>query len=387
MKIWNIIISTIGILLAILIFFITREAVVETQNWMLFDIDFSGKEGIISGYGSLLSALLSSLSIFLLVYTILFQSKEVIKQEKRFSEEAIDQEKRFRKQLKLQKKHFKAEKNRNESNENLDLFYKLKLVEIFLGSIISHIEDTGKEVKQFFEKEKANPLNMNMLFFLVNKNMGKLIEMDHLSIYKSFRKFLNKGDEWTKKFSELFNSVGFYKDALEELRDNYKYHNKDKFSRKSKISEDLRVIMNNGVSIIEKYKKTYGEGYLNYPFSNLINNFIPEYYKILEDDSENSRETDLDNLSQNLLLNFIKEAMYIRSKDGFDDLGSAELISLVSSVRKDIAKLKFDCIYFANDCEDRYNTYFSLESKYLKVLIGIKNFISEGIEVIDVEKI
>ena len=108
MKKWKIIIALISAILAFIIFVITREAILETQNWAYLDIDYSGKSEVISSYGALLAAILSTISIILLVYTILFQSKESVKQEKQFKAEAKRQERRFRKEHKLQKKHFES---------------------------------------------------------------------------------------------------------------------------------------------------------------------------------------------------------------------------------------------------------------------------------------
>jgi len=384
MKKWKITLYIAIFLFLVLIYFVTSEAVLETQNWKAFDLDYTGKEGVISSYGTLLAALLSSLSIIILAYTILFQRKEAVEQAKRYEDDTITQRNRFKKQFKLQKKQFKAEREREERNVKLDLFYKLQLVDVFLETNISHIEETGIELKKFFEMEKLHPLKMNMLYFLVNKEIAKLIEMDSLSIFKAFKLFF-KDDNWTKKFNQLFNIVGFYYDALEELRVKHDYHKKDKFNRKIKIADDLKMIMDFGVKIVDRYRKVYGETYLTYPFSNLINNFIPAYYSILDEDAENKRETDLDDLSQNLLKLFLTEAMNIRREIGFDELGTEDLVSMISSLRKDIYKLKFDCEYFANDCEIRYNLYFNVENKHFKELKELKEYINSNLREIQIE--
>ncbi len=66
--------------------------------------------------------------------------------------------------------------------------------------------------------------------------------------------------------------------------------------------------MNKGANIIDAYRNEFGEGYLEQPFSSLINEFIPKYYKIIE------------------------EAMGVRSRFGFDDFGSRELTGAISSI-------------------------------------------------------
>ena len=208
MKKWRLIVVLISLLLAAGIFVITREAVLETENWKFLDLDYLGKADVISSYGSLLAGLLSSISIILLVYTILFQSKESKEQTIRFESESTKQERRFRKAHKLQKKQFKAEQRREERKEKLDLYYKLKLIGVFLESIINHVEKTGVELRRFYLAEESKPLNMNMLYFLVNKSMTKLIEMDYLSIFIAFKEFFhNREEDWTKNFNNLFGLV------------------------------------------------------------------------------------------------------------------------------------------------------------------------------------
>ena len=169
--------------------------------------------------------------------------------------------------------------------------------------------------------------------------------------------------------------VWFYKDALDELRANFKYHKDDKHSRKAKISDELKSVLNKGANIIDIYRNEYGDGYLEHPFSSLINEFISVYYRVIEEDSKAKRETDLDELSQGLLLEFIEEAMGIRSRFGFDDFGSRELTGAISSIRKDIAKLKIDCLYFAENCKNRDEDYFSPESIQLTKLKELKSYI------------
>ena len=172
---------------ALLVLYISIEAILETQNWSWFDIDFTNKDKVISGYGALLAAIVSTFSIILLVYTIYLQIKESRKQAKR-----------FRKEYKLQKQQFEEEKRREERKEKLDLYYKLKLISVFLESIIDHIEKTAIEIKRFFDAESENPLGMNKLYFLVNKSMSKLIEMDYLGIFIAFKEFLQGEEDWTE---------------------------------------------------------------------------------------------------------------------------------------------------------------------------------------------
>lgn len=350
---------------ALLVLYISIEAILETQNWSWFDIDFTNKDKVISGYGALLAAIVSTFSIILLVYTIYLQIKESRKQAKR-----------FRKEYKLQKQQFEEEKRREERKEKLDLYYKLKLISVFLESIIDHIEKTAIEIKRFFDAESENPLGMNKLYFLVNKSMSKLIEMDYLGIFIAFKEFLQGEEDWTDNFNDLFDLVGFYNDALLELREKYSYHINDKFNRKSKIGDDLKSMMDFAAKINMRYKELY---ILNnvHPYYESINFLVSKYYSLLDEDVGKERETDLDKVSQEILLPFSENIFRFRPLLKEDKLGMEELLVMVSTIRKNIFRLKNDCSYFANDVEIRYNDYFSSKSKELKKLKELKNFIDK----------
>lgn len=362
-KVFYSILGSCFIILFLLVF-ITEQAIVETENWKFFDIDFTNKEKVISGYSGLLGAILSSLSIILLAYTIYLQNREA----------------------KEQKISFENEKLREENKEKENKFSLIKLISIFLDSIIKHIEDTGVELSKFIVAEKKYPLKMNPLFFLVNKSISKLIEMDHLSIFKGFEVFLSDEEEWISKYQQLFNSVGFYNDALIELRVNYDYHKNDKFSRQRKIGDDLQNIMAESARLLNRYRQEYDKAYLEYPFAEITNMFIKEYYRYLKIYQDSGEETDLDDLSQNLLKRFIEECIEISKRIGFDNFGIEEIVTQISSIRKKIWSLKNDCIYFAQNNEERYLALYAPESVNLIRLKELKEFISSKIEFIENQK-
>lgn len=365
------IISSCIIFISLLVF-ITIQAIVETENWKPFDIDFTNKEKVISGYSALLGAILSSLSIILLVYTIYLQIIE-----------SKAQKIRFQKEYSLQKEQFENEKIREENTERENKFLLIKLISVFLDSIIKHIEETGKELSKFIIEEKKSPLKMNMLFFLVNKSISKLIEMDHLSIFKSFSEFFSDKKEWIEKYQLLFNSVGFYNDALLELRANYDYHKTDKFSRLKKIGEDLANLMEESARLLNRYRHDQPEHYLKYPYAKAINEFVPKYYEYLEKYQSTGLETDFDHLSQNLLKEFIIECMEIRKDIPFDNYGIEEIVTQVSSIRKKIWQLKNDCIYFAENNQERFTAYYFSESKNLIELKELKKYLDKKIKLLE----
>jgi|GEM_PF-2058871 len=363
----------IGSCFLVLVFlaFISWQAVIETENWKWFDLDYTNKNQVLSGYSALLSATFSSLSIILLVYTIYLQNRE-----------SRLQSKRFKKEYRLQKEQFEENKHREERKERSRKLSVLKIVSVFLESIIKHIEETGVELKNYVAAEKQNPLGFNMLYFLVNKVIGKFVEMDYQIIFNSYDEFFDD-DDWPTEFQQLLNSVGFYNDALLELRANYTSHSKEKQSRKLKISNDLKELMDSGAKILNKYKESF-DHHLEYPYARLINELIREYYDILGHDEKSGNETNFDVISGHLLYNFVKGAMDIRIQLPFDNLGIEEMVSMASSIRKEIWRLRFDCEHFAKNNQLRYDSFFSQDSENLRRLKLLKRKIDDRINNINV---
>jgi len=373
-KTTNVIIAGICILLLALLLIITFQAITFRENWT-YSLDFG--EDIIGGYASLAGGIISLLSAILLIYTIFTQLSQFKHQDVQFKE-----------QLKLQIDQFKEGIRQQEYQDKKDLYFKLKLIDVFLISIISHLKTTAEQVHLFLEKEKEEPLAANLLFFPVDKNMDRLNDMDYISVFKAFQEFFGAEDEmWIKRFNDLFSLVNFYNDATEELRSNVKYHIKDKYERKKKIADSTQKALNNCLEIVEKYKNELGEGYLNHPYCSLINDFIPAYYKLLEEDIEENSETNLDKLSQLIFLPFLENIMRVRAQIGFEEYGVEGLVSSISTIRKEIYGLKYDIQYFTENLEERFNSFYSSESKGMKDILEIKSFIHSKTSQLDVNNL
>lgn len=138
--------------------------------------------------------------------------------------------------------------------------------------------------------------------------------------------------------------------------------------------------LNLGANLVDEYKINKGEGYLDHPWSNLVNEFTPQYYKYLEECAEKNEPTDLRIISNLYLLPFIENAMNIRQVSGYDNFGSRTLVNLSSYIRKRINELEVNCVYYAENIEKQYTEYFSSENEnseklkiYKKLFDDIQN--------------
>jgi len=371
-NIWIIIICFI--LLSILAI-ITFQAVTQTENPSLF-IDFEDNKKTISSYGSLISGVVALLSAILLIYTILTQLYQFKKQNKQ-----------FKKQFKLQQDQFNEDKKRAEYEEKKDMYFKLKLVDVFLISIIVHIKVMSIEMKKYFEFEKTYPMLNNVLQFDVNKDTDRLNKMDNLSLFKTFQHFFeNDNESWVKNFNDLFSIITFYNDLLEEIFVTTKNHIQTKYERKVAISFDLKTIMDKTRDLIIKYR-TLELDIDQLPYNDYVEELIGNYNDYLKYNEKEKKEADFNDISQNILLPFLENVVPISKERNYDDKDIEELLHLISSIRKIIYVVRIDSLDYANSITNRYNEYFSEESEQLRNLEEIQKIIHSKLSTLSLQNL
>ena len=343
----NTIFAIISFIILSIIFIITFKVIYQTENPSLFEIDFDKKDHIISSYGTLIGVILTFLSIIFVLFTII-----------------------------QQKEQFDEEKKIVQLKEKQALFDRLKLINNLITEIISHIEDTGYEMKEFYNPEIENPLDNNQMNFYTNKNYYRLLELDYLSIYNSFQEYIKETDK-TKSFNNLYKTIDFYSEIISELKSKYQYHIKDKYLRKSKIANQLNTLMNNASQIINEYQQEYKEGnrYNEQDWYVILNNLIGEYYgKISEED-----ETDFETLNLIVLYPFLQGANEIRKRIGFEK-NTQDIVLQISNIRKQLYAIKMEGKHYGNHIKDYYKKYFSKECESYKGLLKLKKIIEKSIE-------
>ena len=69
-------------LILLFLIYLTADVIGETKNWKYFDIDFENKNNIVSGYGTLIGGILSFLSILFVLFGLLEQRLQILKEKK-----------------------------------------------------------------------------------------------------------------------------------------------------------------------------------------------------------------------------------------------------------------------------------------------------------------
>ncbi len=329
----------------VLIVFLTFQAIYETDNWKLFDIDFNTRDHIIAAYGTLLGGILAFLSILFVLYQVYEQREQII-----------------------------LEKQDAENEKKQDLKDRLLLLSNYLQTLQKDIVVHGERMETFYKAEKENPSTMNTMYFNTNKNFERVIEMDILSNFKAFQLyFCADGNDWQKEFVNLYETADFYNEAFKDLKKKYESHINDKVAKQKQIANNMMELLNANAKLVDDYLNKYGhEEYLSKPWSTLINEYNPTHYAYLEEVQEAKEVPDFRHISDNLILPFIKSAMDIRREIGFDEFGSRNIIELASTIRKKIWDVEVYSIQYAEDIEKQFNAYFCSDNKYINELKDIK---------------
>lgn len=329
----------------VLIIFLTLQAIYETDNWKLFDIDFNTRDHIISAYGSLIGGVLAFLSILFVLYQVYEQREQILN-----------------------------EKQEKEDEKIQDLKDRLLLLINYLKTLDKDIIAHGKRMVIFFKAEQGNPAMMNTIYFNVNKNFERVLEMDVLSNFKAFQHFFdNTSEDWQKLFINLYELAEFYNEAFKDLKKKYELHINDKVKTMKGISLEMNNMLTANGRLIDDYRAKYGsENYLKYSWSKIVNEYTPTHYNYLKETEQKGELPDFRYISDNLLLPFIEDAMEIRSAEGFDEMGSRDIIEKASTIRKKIWEAEVYSLQYAEDIEKQYNFYFKSDNETLKELNDIK---------------
>ncbi|NRB60404.1 MAG: hypothetical protein HRU50_10770 [Winogradskyella sp.] len=329
----------------VLIVFLTFQAINETDDWKFLDVDFNTRDHIISAYGSLIGGILAFLSILFVLYQVYEQREQII-----------------------------IEREESANDKLQDLKDRLLLLTNYLQTLEKDIVRHGERMETFFKAENENPSTMNTMYFNTNKNFERVIEMDILSNFKAFQAFFKEDEEdWQKQFVNLYEISDFYNEAFKDLKKKYTFHIEDKVAKQKQIAAEIMELLNANARLVDDYRIKFGAAdYLTKPWANLINEYNPAHYEYLQEVQDAGDVPDFRHISDNLLLPFIQTAMDIRRDDGYDDLGSRNIIELASTIRKKIWDVEVYSLQYAGDIEKQFNSYFSLENDNINELKDIK---------------
>jgi hypothetical protein len=270
-----------------------------------------------------------------------------------------------------QQKQYDNDKRLKRITEDEDLFSRLLLVNNLLEQLSSHILGTGIELKGFYDKELAEPLNSHTMRFYTNRNFYRLLEQDYLLIYKAFLRNISEDKE--KYFNRLFSSIDFYSESIPDLIRIYMDYQIRKTESIKGIVDQIELAMDNCATVLGKLKDIDPKNYTNNIWYKTINSSIVEYHDFIE--IEENEETNLLELSNNFLKPFLKKLLEIKEAKPSELI--EDIIMNISRARKRIYKVKKDGEELYSNMKSSYDLYYTEESDYFKALLALKDRISE----------
>ncbi|WP_431242100.1 hypothetical protein ACQ9BO_19495 [Flavobacterium sp. P21] len=136
--------------------------------------------------------------------------------------------------------------------------------------------------------------------------------------------------------------------------------------------------------ILIEYRKQFND-YANQPYYSSVNNLLYNYNKYLKDSGQN--ESNIDEISQDILLSFLKEIDNLLENPNDDKFGIIDLANLVSALRKDIFFVKSTALVYSKSMEKRYTEYFSEENDHFKRLKEIQETIHKRLDKLNVKNL
>ena len=290
-------------------------------------------------------------------------------------------------QIELFNKGLQSEKLNALREEKLDSYYKMSLLKHDLEFIEKDIINKADRIKEYFEKERSNSFETNILFRTLSKHYVRTLDIDRLTIYKGFKFFLSLDDSWLKKYSNLYSILDLLPDFFEKIYDIFERHSVNTYNLKMEIATDLNELMKMNAKIIKDYRSEKGSiTYLKFPTSKLCNESILKYYEIIKEGSDEDRsrinETDLEKINKNVLLPFLTETLKLRDDVHNFDKKLEPVMELTSDIRKKLQYIKNRMLEVSENIEIEYNKLMIDEqskNSYFTELKNIQNFIESGL--------
>jgi hypothetical protein len=302
-------------------------------------IDFSRNE--IQNFSGLLSVLFGAFGIILIIDTIKQQEDQNIQAQ-----------------------------NRKEIEEKSELKNKLELLKVDLKIIMDDMTQKSEYIVEYVKKLKISSNEETILRQTASRNFSRAIEMDRLAIFKSFKLFWPDRENWIKDFSQLYNILDYLPQFYENVYAKSDYHNKDIYTKKMDVRNDLILLMQQCDETIHKLENYDGDLKLQFiidVISKLKFDYETNIVSEAQVDGSELKETNFEDIKLRVLDVFIQNAT--NEADGFPlPTGLLPLIAFCNNINIKINHIKSENINFGTMLEKQNNKiYIDDDSKLNKV--------------------
>jgi hypothetical protein len=348
-----VIICIIFIFLAIL----SIDAANETDNWQFLNFDFTKRNNIISAYGGLLGAILSFITILFVILDLIYQRRQ--------------------KTIEIEEK---------EDIRIQELKDSLSLVQVFIDRLHKNNIDQSKIARDYVQKEKTEPTEMNRMSFYPNTYPKLILEIDRKNIFKALQEF--KPVDWQNTFIDIIKIPDFYDKSSEELSGKHQIHLNKKYKHSSEIGQKLDVLIDKVLDARNKFileNSLPKETLLENPMFIVLNTFKEATVKITKERKVKTEAGKKPDEISSSLMEFRKDIVsplfdgimeLYRSKQEVPE-NIEEIHSLTQYFLRQTEKLIKDSNDYADHIEYYNKKYLSEESEFQKRLIEVSEKISK----------
>lgn len=275
--------------------------------------------------------------------------------------------------------------DKQENDLKLESINKIELLSVDLDSIINDIELRAERMKEYYEKERTNPFELNVLRRTSSRVYSRILEFERLAIYKGFKEFKSERVEWIIHYNKLYRIFDFLPDFFDSVYQLHDRHIKDIFDQKMSIRKRLLDLMEMSTKYTEEFKTRYPMvSSTSSPEWVAVDSLILDYHAVIDESygpsGEMIKETDFDKMSGSVLLRFIENILEVRRINPNYDIRVQPLIEISAEVRRETELIKQRAIEFSINIEGEYKKLMidkEGENSTLTSIKKLKKFVDE----------
>ena len=239
---------------------------------------------------------------------------------------------------KQQREQFAKELNKPNVDAKIESYYNLKLLEV---DIISLKVNIGALIPKTEDWITHTSSDYYALYPLLRTPLPLTGGIDRLVIFKGFQLFLDEDDNFTKRFSDVSNTIDYIPKALEELYRIVDYHDKDTFERKSIIYNKLLELEKKCVQLLNND--------IEESLKQIIRTFKTQYKQEVKESKLQNRESDFP-LLETLLNKFMVDT-HAWTVESREREVAKELLYLIPEILIIFSKIEFNSKYTAGEVQ------------------------------------
>lgn len=186
----------------------------------------------------------------------------------------------------IQREQFLKTLQKEEEKEKTDSFCNLQILKLDIENIIENIKTNINSINKFLTTIEADPYKTCILFQTPLQQYERVKQIPRKLVFRGFDLYVSQIDnEWTSKFSDLYNILDFASGCLKNLYKIVEVHNSEVYNIKIKQKEKLIKLEGKCCDILNSPVGTYDDRFLT-ATRNLLEGYREEITKGTKEDGD-----------------------------------------------------------------------------------------------------